>query len=182
MPPEDRSWFSGWTVAGLFAGIGGLELGLGRAGHRCVLLCEIDESAQAVLEGRFSSTPLVADIRDLEALPSVNLVAAGFPCQDLSQAGCTQGNCGGHSSLVEYVFRPASPPNEALTCLLFENVPFMLHLDRRAAFRFLVSRLERLSVRRATGSRRMSHGRTMWMSSGTGSRRWAAATHRQACR
>ena len=36
-------------VAGIFAGIGGFEVGLERAGHESVLLCENDLAAQAVL-------------------------------------------------------------------------------------------------------------------------------------
>lgn len=39
-----------FRVAGLFAGVGGLELGLGRAGHETMMLCEIDPPARAVLE------------------------------------------------------------------------------------------------------------------------------------
>ena len=40
-------------ITGLFAGIGGLERGLHRAGHRTVLLCENDPGATAVLKARF---------------------------------------------------------------------------------------------------------------------------------
>jgi len=36
-------------IAGLFAGVGGLELGFQRAGHEALMLCEIDEPAKAVL-------------------------------------------------------------------------------------------------------------------------------------
>ena len=37
------------TVAGLFAGIGGIEIGLHDAGHETGFLCEIDDEARAVL-------------------------------------------------------------------------------------------------------------------------------------
>src|SRR4051794_13715391 len=84
-------------VAGLFAGIGGIELGLHRAGHSTTLLCEIDEAADAVLVEWFPGVPLVRDVRKLKALPDVDLVAAGFPCQDLSQAGRTAGIRGNNS-------------------------------------------------------------------------------------
>ena len=46
------------NVVGLFAGIGGLELGLKGAGHRTQLLCEFDEAASAVLLG---AAPLLQD-------------------------------------------------------------------------------------------------------------------------
>ena len=79
-------------VVGLFAGIGGIELGLQRAGHQTVLLCENDPGARAVLQARFPTTVLHDDVSTLESLPmGTDLVTAGFPCQDLSQAGRTRG-------------------------------------------------------------------------------------------
>ena len=41
------------TVVGLFAGIGGIELGLHRAGFQSTLLCEIWPPARSVLAERF---------------------------------------------------------------------------------------------------------------------------------
>ncbi len=79
------------TVAGLFAGIGGIELGFHRAGHEPKLLCEIDPGALSVLQHRFPDVPLAKDVRAIKALPQVDIVTAGFPCQDLSQAGRTAG-------------------------------------------------------------------------------------------
>jgi DNA (cytosine-5)-methyltransferase 1 len=74
-------------VAGLFSGIGGLELGLEAAGHDVALMCVVDPAARAVIRRRFGSTPLRKDARALDRLPrKTELVAAGFPCQDLSQA------------------------------------------------------------------------------------------------
>lgn len=133
------------TVAGLFAGIGGIEVGLTDAGHRTAMLCEIDPHASKVLRAHFPSIPLEADVRDVKSLPSVDLVAAGFPCQDLSQAGRTAGISGRRSGLVGEVFRliSASRPR----WLLLENVSFMLHLDKGEGMRYLTSELERLGMR-----------------------------------
>jgi DNA (cytosine-5)-methyltransferase 1 len=130
------------SVVGLFAGIGGIEVGLHDAGHRTVLLCDVDTASQRVLLERFPGVPLVGDIRELVALPDADVYAAGFPCQDLSQAGRTAGIEGARSGLVSEVFRllEASDPR----WLLLENVPFMLQLDRGAAMRFLTSSLEEL--------------------------------------
>src|SRR5436190_1450863 len=75
------------SVVGLFAGIGGVELGLHRAGHDTRLLCEYDDAAVAVLSERFPAVDLHRDVRELDELPEAELVAAGFPCQDLSIAG-----------------------------------------------------------------------------------------------
>ena len=129
-------------VAGLFAGIGGIELGLHQAGHFSELLCEIDPGASQVLEQRFPSVPLTRDIRELEATGNVDLIAAGFPCQDLSQAGRTAGIKGRNSGLVGHVFRLLDARKRGPRWLLLENVPFMLHLDGGNAMRLLVDELE----------------------------------------
>ncbi|NJO36913.1 MAG: DNA cytosine methyltransferase [Rhizobiales bacterium] len=138
-------------VAGLFAGIGGLELGLSRAGHETVFFCENSEPAQAVLRARFPGTPIlpddepdrVGDIDHLHALPDdVDLVCAGFPCQDLSQAGRTIGIDGARSGLVGKVFELLKA--RSVPWVLLENVPFMLQLDAGRAMDRLATEFERL--------------------------------------
>ncbi len=63
----------------LFSGIGGFELGLERAGIATDLLCEFWEPASMTLAKHFDAE-IAGDIRDLSSLPSVDVVAAGFPC------------------------------------------------------------------------------------------------------
>lgn len=130
------------SVAGLFAGIGGIERGLREAGHHAALLCEIDAGASRVLSHRFSDVPLVKDVRELKRLPDVDVVAGGFPCQDLSQAGRTAGIGGSNSGLVGNVFRLLDSRKKGPKWLLLENVSFMLQLDRGRGMRFLVDELE----------------------------------------
>jgi DNA (cytosine-5)-methyltransferase 1 len=134
-------------VAGLFAGIGGIELGLHRAGHASELLCEIDEGARAVLAAHFPGVALYPDVRELRELPPVDLVAAGFPCQDLSQAGKTAGIGGAQSGLVGEVFRLLAGIQGGPRWLLLENVPFMLQLDQGKAMAYLRQRLEEAGFR-----------------------------------
>lgn len=130
-------------VAGLFSGIGGLELGLRRAGHISSLLCENDPAASRVLEHRFSTVPIIEDIRDIGSLPAgVSLIAGGFPCQDLSQAGETKGIRGSRSGLVDEVFRLLK--EQPSQWVLLENVPFMLRLGNGVAMRHIVDRFEEL--------------------------------------
>lgn len=130
-------------VIGLFAGIGGFEQGLQLAGHETKLLCELDEDARGVLERRFDA-PLALDIRGLRSLPrGTDLVAAGFPCQDLSQAGLTAGIEGAQSRLIDVVFellkrKPRVP------WVVLENVPNMLRLQRGRGIRHVTSRLQDL--------------------------------------
>lgn len=142
-------------VAGLFAGIGGFELGLSRAGHDPGLLCEIWDPAVAVLEHRFPDVPLVRDVCDLASdvrlIPAdVTLLTAGFPCTDLSQAGMMAGIKGENSGLVYQVFRLLHGRAETglpIPWLIIENVPNMLHLNRGEAMEVIVTELERLGYR-----------------------------------
>lgn len=134
-----------FSVAGLFAGIGGIELGLGRHGGRAEILCEWWEPAHRVLGKQFPDVELVEDVRDLRRLPKVDLVTAGFPCTDLSQAGRTTGITGNASGLVREVFRLIERPRAPI--LVLENVRNMLVLDGGTAMRYLVDELESLGYR-----------------------------------
>ena len=131
------------STIGLFAGIGGIELGLSRAGHRVQMLCEIDPGATAVLEHHIG-LHVEPDVRKLRSFPKVDLIAAGFPCQDLSQAGRTAGIVGGQSGLIGEVFKRLRSRSNGPRWLLVENVPFMLQLQRGKAMRYLVDELEAL--------------------------------------
>lgn len=133
-------------VAGLFAGVGGFERGLAAAGHEPVMLCEIWEPARAVLAARMPDIPRRRDIRELKALPKeVELVAGGFPCQDLSQAGQTAGIGGSRSSLVGEIFRLLD--NRRVPWVVLENVSFMLQLDKGSAMRTLIEAFEERGYR-----------------------------------
>ncbi len=132
------------TVVGLFAGIGGLEVGLAEHGWTTELFSELDTGAAAVLTAHFPDVPNVPDVAQLRALPGgVEMVTAGFPCQDLSQAGRTVGIGGDRSGLVDQVFRLVRR-RQGPRWLLLENVPFMLKLDRGRAMRHITAALEEL--------------------------------------
>lgn len=131
------------VVVGLFAGIGGIEKGLHRAGHRTALLCENDQGAMEVLRKRFASIPLHDDVCTLATLPkNTTLIAAGFPCQDLSQAGTTTGIKGARSGLVGEVFRLVE--KHRIPWVFLENVPFMLQLAGGEAMNVITATFESL--------------------------------------
>lgn len=133
-------------TVGLFSGIGGFELGLTRAGHEMLMACEVSPVARAVLKARLQGQELAEDVRSIRHLPEgVEAIVAGFPCQDLSQAGMTQGLAGTRSSLVGEVFRLAA--QSRAEWIILENVPFMLQLRSGSAMRTIVGALEELGYR-----------------------------------
>lgn len=129
-----------FSVAGLFAGIGGVEKGLQAGGGEAVILCENWEPARRVLAARFPEVPLAGDVRNLRSLPDVDVLTAGFPCTDLSLAGRMKGISGPASGLVSEVFRLVRQQRPPVVIL--ENVKNMLTLDGGSAMRCLVDELE----------------------------------------
>ncbi|MGW0837101.1 DNA cytosine methyltransferase [Streptomyces prunicolor] len=81
------------NVLSLFSGIGGIELGLERAGMTTVGQVEINPFCQRVLAHHWPEVPRHDDVRtantwwDAEPRPPVHVVAGGFPCQPFSLSG-----------------------------------------------------------------------------------------------
>ncbi len=87
----------GLTVGSLFAGVGGIELGLHDAGHGPVQWqVEANETRRRILEKHWPGVrryERVADVRG-EQLPRAQLITAGFPCKSTSVAGKGAGLAG----------------------------------------------------------------------------------------
>lgn len=114
------------TIGSLFSGIGGLELGLERAGLGPVLWqCELDPFCRRVLAKHWPDTKRYEDVKDVdERADRVDLICGGFPCQDLSYAGSGAGLAGARSGLwFEYlrIVRALRP-----RVVVVENVPALL--------------------------------------------------------
>lgn len=134
-------------IASLFSGIGGFELGFRDAGMTPALFCDVDPHAKAVITSAWPNVPFCGDIRELESLPEAEVVTAGFPCQDLSQAGRKAGISGERSGLVDHLFRLLETAPPTLRWVVVENVPYMLGLDKGSAMLSLIERFEALGYR-----------------------------------
>jgi DNA (cytosine-5)-methyltransferase 1 len=112
-------------VLELFAGIGGFSVGLERTGgFRTVGFCEINPFAQKVLSQHWPGVPIHDDVTTLEPDGAVDLVTAGFPCQDISFSGKGAGLAGTRSGLFWHILRTAGLVGRPR--LLLENVAALL--------------------------------------------------------
>src|ERR1700733_14828612 len=114
-------------VLSLFSGIGGIDLGLQRAGMEIVGQVEIEEFCINTLKKNFPAVPKWRDIREVSArgirqvCGDIDLIAGGFPCQDLSLAGKGAGIEGDRSKLWQEMWRLVVYLRPSW--IFFENVP-----------------------------------------------------------
>ena len=116
----------------LFAGIGGITQSLS-PWVKTICYVEIEPYCQAVLMSRIRSkelddAPIWGDIREFDPSPwagKVDIVTAGFPCQDISQTGRRAGIQGEKSGLFFEIIR-----------LIREIQPAYVFLENVAALRF----------------------------------------------
>lgn len=118
-------------VLSLFSGIGGFDIGLERAGMQTVAFCEFEPYCQAVLKRHWPEVPIYDDVRTLSAdtlrrdgVWPIDVIAGGFPCQDLSYAGKRAGIEGERSGLWSEFARLIGEVRPRFA--LMENVPGLL--------------------------------------------------------
>jgi DNA (cytosine-5)-methyltransferase 1 len=82
------------TVGSLFSGIGGIDLGLERAGMTVKWHSEIDPYACRVLKKHWPDVPNLGNIKEIDwaTVELVDVIAGGYPCQPFSTAGKRQGD------------------------------------------------------------------------------------------
>ena len=116
------------TVGSLFSGVGGLDLGLERAGWDVRWQVEIDDYRRQTLARHWPDVQRHGDITAVDAadLERVDLVCGGFPCQDLSVAGKRSGLAGERSGLFWEIVRILGASHVRPRWLLLENVPGLL--------------------------------------------------------
>ena len=100
------------TFGSLFAGIGGIDLGLERAGMLCAWQVEIDDYCRRVLAEHWPNVRRHDDVRTFPPTAPeewrCDLIAGGFPCQDISNAGRRAGIDGERSGLWREFIRVLS--------------------------------------------------------------------------
>lgn len=129
------------TYVELFAGAGGLSLGLEAAGFRPWAHCEIEPHARAVLRYRWPDVRLDGDVTQVNGADfrGVTLISGGSPCQDLSVAGKRAGLAGARSGLFHQQVRIWQESHAPY--LLWENVLGALSSNGGADFAAVLSAL-----------------------------------------
>jgi len=112
-------------LGSLFSGIGGFDLGFERAGFEVAWQCENDKYASAVLAGHWPGVRRIGDVHDINAGDGpVDVLAGGFPCQDVSVAGRRAGLAGERSGLFHEFARVIGDLRPEW--VVIENVPGLL--------------------------------------------------------
>lgn len=122
---EGATHFIGLKHGALFAGVGGFELGAEMSGIETEWNCEISEFNRNELKRLFPNAKQYTDIKKMQQPQSVDIISAGFPCQDISIANCnaTDAN-GGKSSLWREALRIFSEVKPIYG--IIENSPALL--------------------------------------------------------
>lgn len=135
-----------YKVLELFAGAGGLAIGLEKAGIKCVALNEIDKWAcQTLRENRPTWNVLEGDIKDLnfdEYRNEVDVVTGGFPCQAFSYAGKQLGFEDARGTLFYEFARVVKEVNPPIC--IGENVRGLLSHDKGKTLAGMISILDEI--------------------------------------
>ena len=131
----------------LFAGVGGFDEGMRRAGHECVAMVEWDKSAAGVLAYRYPGVPLYCDVSKVlvDDLPDCDFLTYGFPCQDLSVAGKRKGLEGERSGLffeATRLIRGLHARGSRFRFAVAENVKGLFSADDGLAFARCIRELQ----------------------------------------
>ena len=127
----------------LFAGIGGIRLGLERAGGKCVFSSEWDSDATKTYEAYFGDKP-AGDITKIQNsdVPDHDILAGGFPCQAFSIIGGMKGFGDTRGTLffeIERILRAKHPK-----AFLLENVRNLVSHDKGQTFKVILDHLKLL--------------------------------------
>lgn len=113
------------TYVELFAGAGGMSLGLEMAGWRCLAHAEWEDHPRAVLRKHWPDLPLLGDVTQVDGrqFKGVTMLTGGSPCQDLSVAGKRAGMVEGSGTRSSLFFEQVRIWNESeAPYILWENV------------------------------------------------------------
>ena len=132
-------------IVDLFAGIGGIRLGVEQAfgSVDCVFTSEIDKHAVTTYKANFKDGHVFGDIKQIDAsdVPDHDILLAGFPCQPFSQAGLKKGFTDTRGTLffdIERILLAKQPK-----AFLLENVKQLKGHDKGRTFQTIIDHLNK---------------------------------------
>lgn len=135
-----------YSVIELFAGAGGLAIGLEKAGLKCVALNDVDKWAcQTLRENRPNWNVLEGDIKNFKFTDyknKVDVVTGGFPCQAFSYAGKKLGLKDARGTLFYEFARVVKEVNPSIC--IGENVRGLLSHDKGKTLQGMISILDEI--------------------------------------
>ena len=129
----------------LFAGVGGIRLGMEQAGFNTVFSNDFDEKCQVTFDLNFSDPSMTCksiDELDFDSIPDFDVLTGGFPCQPFSVAGKRGGfkdERGNHFFTIARLIDLRRP-----TAFLLENVKGLLTHDNKDTFNTILETLYKL--------------------------------------
>ena len=130
-------------IVDLFAGIGGIRLGVEQAfgDVHCVFTSEIDKYAVTTYKANFRDANIFGDIKQIDEndVPDHDILLAGFPCQPFSQAGLKKGFTDTRGTLffdIERILLAKQPK-----AFLLENVKQLKGHNKGETFRTIIDHL-----------------------------------------
>jgi len=134
------------TLGGLFAGVGGIELGFKQAKFQTLWANEVDKHAAKTYRLNFSNHFIEKDIYDLNGkdLEPVDILAGGFPCQPFSVAGYRKGFDDDRGNLFYEIIRIVNELKEKPKVLFLENVKNLYTHDKGNTYSTIEKEIKKL--------------------------------------
>ena len=138
-----------YKVLELFAGAGGLAIGMEKAGLKCIALNEIDKYAcETLRKNRPNWNVLEGDIKNFnfsKYYNQVDVVTGGFPCQAFSYAGKRLGLEDARGTLFYEFARVVKEVNPPIC--IGENVKGLLNHDNGKTLQGMISILDEIGYK-----------------------------------
>ncbi len=136
-----------FTVASLFAGVGGIDLAFQNAGFKIEWANEIDNKACQTYSKNFKHQIICDDIKNLktENLSKVDILTGGFPCQAFSIAGHQKGFLDERGSLIFELLRIVKELE--LRVLFLENVKNLKSHQQGKTLKHIINAIEKLGYK-----------------------------------
>jgi DNA (cytosine-5)-methyltransferase 1 len=134
-------------VVSLFAGAGGLDLGMVKAGHEVVWANDIDKDSCETYRLNIGNHIVCEDITqtDFATIPSADVIIGGFPCQGFSMANLLRNPEDSRNTLYKYFYKLVKEKQPRY--FLAENVRGILSLDKGEVIKQIVKDFKRAGYR-----------------------------------